>query len=401
MLTLDLLRAKIVGDEIRPVYLTISGGKKYLMAAETILKIHRQHVGSALGELNSALGQFTGGSADYKVYRGLAKVLEEFCEVGRPSEVDAEDLRMKVFEAAAAHRPIVRSPDLIFHTTAGDALDAISGEIGLAPDEIEKGLYADLKENQLLVSLDPLLDAVGLIERYNTALAQALLYRAIQMRVEVYDNYRQVFQFIKLARLMHTIERIDGGYLITLDGPLSLVTHTERYGVGMARLLPALLRCKRWQMEAVVNTSFAGHRIFKLGNWCGLTSHYTEQASFDSSAEEAFYEKFSRNKKSKWTIEREGGLLDLKGTVMIPDFAFRHPDGREVYLEIVGFWRPEYLEKKLEKIRRAGSAPLVLAVPAGMNCSFEDYDGPVVHYKTRLLLKDVLPAIESAYTNCA
>lgn len=396
MLTLDLLRSKIVGDEIRPVYLAVGGGTRYARVAERILGIYRDHVGKTAGELSESMAEFTGGAADYKIYRGLAKVLEEFCEFDRLADVDAEGLRMRVFAAAAARRPIVRTPDLLFHATARDVLADMSPEIGLAPDEIQTALYSDLKENQVLSSVDSSIDAVRLIDRYNTALAQALLYRAIQMRVEVFDSYRSVFQYIKLARLMHTIEPIEGGYQITLDGPLSLTTHTERYGLGMARLLPALLMAKRWRMQAVVNTSFAGHRIFNLDNTCALVSHYREQQPFDSSAEEAFFEKFAKTKKTKWTIEREGGVLDLKGTVMIPDFVFRHPDGRVVHLEIVGYWRPEYLAKKVEKIRRAAGEPLVLAVPDGLNCSMEDFDGPVIRYKTRLLLKDVLPAIEDA-----
>jgi uncharacterized protein len=30
-------------------------------------------------------------------------------------------------------------------------------------------------------------------------------------------------------------------------------------------------------------------------------------------------------------------IIDLKGTVFLPDFALRHPDGRTIYMEIVGF----------------------------------------------------------------
>lgn len=396
MLTLDLLRTRLVGDEIQPIYLTLTGGTKYIRAAEQILGIYKSHIGKTMGELTGALDEYIGAAADYKVYRGLAKALDEFCEVKRPMEIDAEELRQKVFTAAMAHSPVVRTTDLLFHTKAGDVIAAVSGEIGLTPEQIELALYSDLKENQVLSSVDESLDAAQLIERYNTALAQALLYRAVKMQVEVFDSYKQVLTHIKLARLMHSIKQIDGGYDISLDGPLSLTTHTERYGIGMARLLPALVTAKRWRMTAVVNTSFAGHRVFKLDQSCGLSSHYKEMKDFDSSAEEAFFAKFSRNKKTKWKIEREGGVLDLKGSVMIPDFVFRHPDGRVVYLEIVGFWTPQYLSNKLEKIHKAAGTPLVLAIPEALNCTVDDFEGPVVRYKSRLLMKDVLPAIEAA-----
>lgn len=396
MLTLELLRYRVQGDEIRPIFLTVSGGSKFSRAAQQIIDIYKDHIGKTLGELTEAVDDFIGASADYKVYRGLAKVLEEYCEMGRCTDIDPEDLRMRVFSAIGSHRPIVKTTDLIFHMTSRDALAAVSEEVGLAPDDIEKALYADLKDNQILISMEPEIDGIKLIQRYNTALAQALLYRAVQMRIELFDNYRQVFTHIKLARLMHMIEPIDGGYLVTLDGPLSLSTHTERYGIGMSRILPALLHTKRWRMQAVVNTSHAGHCIFRLDNSCGLTPHYTEQSQFDSSAEEAFFTKFKKNKKTKWQIEREGGLIDLKPTIMIPDFVFKHPDGRTVYLEIVGFWTPEYLEKKMDKVAQASDKAIVLAVPEALNCSLDDFTGPVIRYKGRLLMKDVLPALEEA-----
>jgi predicted nuclease of restriction endonuclease-like RecB superfamily len=63
-----------------------------------------------------------------------------------------------------------------------------------------------------------------------------------------------------------------------------------------------------------------------------------------------------------WTLEREVEVIDLKGTVFLPDFALRHPDRRTIYVEIVGFWYPNYLKRKLEKVRRAGLPDLILAV---------------------------------------
>jgi len=48
--------------------------------------------------------------------------------------------------------------------------------------------------------------------------------------------------------------------------------------------------------------------------------------------------------------------------VMIPDFTLRDRSGREVYLEIVGFWTPEYLSRKIAKVTAARLDNLILAV---------------------------------------
>lgn len=394
MLTLDLLRVRVKDDEIRPWYLTLTGGRRYVDIAQRLTEIFRAHIGRTAGELDEAVEEFIGSAQDFKTQRGLARILNEFTVFRKPSEVDAEELRMVLFSELAADRPLARKPDLVYTRTVDQALADVAPQIGLSVEEIDKALYADIAENQLIDSVEPTLDALRLIHRYNTALAQALLYRALGMVIEVFDSYRPVFKYIKLARLMHEIKTIPGGYRIYLDGPMSLFSNTERYGIGMAKLLPALLKAKKWRMEAVVNTSHWNRKIFRLDNTCGLQSHYKDEPVFDSTAEEAFFEKFARNKKSKWTVEREGSILDLGDTVMIPDFVFRHPDGREVHLEIVGFWTPEYLEKKLEKARRAGLKNLILAAPESLNCAVDSYEGPVLRYKTRLLLKDVLPMLE-------
>ena len=60
-------------------------------------------------------------------------------------------------------------------------------------------------------------------------------------------------------------------------------------------------------------------------------------------------------------------------SVVLPDFSVVHPDGRRAFLEIVGFWTPQYLAGKREKLRRARLPNLILAVSEKLNCSQEDF----------------------------
>lgn len=393
MLTLDLLRFRTQGDAVIPTYLAPGG--KYLEVAEQIVAAFRSSVGGTVGQLEESLDEMSGTAVDYKVYRGLAKLMDGYVTTEPPSDLDAHELRMAVFEAAARDRPIVRTSDLLFEKTASDMLDRVADERGIPRDKLELSLYADLKENQIIRDLDASVNGVELIERYNTALAQAMLYRATRMIIDVGDSYRTVFKYIKLARLMHSIRAYEGGYRIDIDGPLTLFSNVERYGIAMAKLLPAVLKCENWRLAAKVNVG-GEEKLFRLSPSSGLKSHYRDEPVFDSAPEEAFYKRFSRNKKSKWRIEREGSILDLKDTVLIPDFVFTHADGRVVHLEIVGFWTPEYLEKKLDKLSRVRDAAVVVAAPESLNCSADRLPDNVIRYKSRLLIKDVLPALESA-----
>ncbi|HEX2909462.1 MAG TPA: DUF790 family protein [Chloroflexia bacterium] len=63
-----------------------------------------------------------------------------------------------------------------------------------------------------------------------------------------------------------------------------------------------------------------------------------------------------------WVIKREDRIIPVFDTVMIPDFAFQHRDGRRALLEIVGFWERSYLERKIAKLNRAGRRDLIVLV---------------------------------------
>ena len=86
-----------------------------------------------------------------------------------------------------------------------------------------------------------------LLHRYNLAQAQGVLYRASSVTITAYRNdpgeYKLLFRYLKLFGLMTYIEGdADHGFTLTIDGPTSLFKPSTRYGLALAKLLPALLR---------------------------------------------------------------------------------------------------------------------------------------------------------------
>ncbi|MFW5905029.1 MAG: DUF790 family protein, partial [bacterium] len=77
--------------------------------------------------------------------------------------------------------------------------------------------------------------------------------------------------------------------------------------------------------------------------------------------QEEFAEKLGEGRDG-WTLVREGTPVDLGEELLLPDFTLRHEDGREALVEIVGFWTPEYLEKKVRRVAAAGRDDLLLVV---------------------------------------
>lgn len=400
MLTSDLLQTRSEGPYLYPRYIKIDA-PRFVKTAEELIALYADHEGKTRRELTDALNRYAEDSTEYRIQRGLAKLLsDDRCEFIERSVVPPAEVRQRLFALARENHPVVLHPDLIHPVTKDELLSEAAREYKTEPEHIAWALYADLTENHILTRFDPPTPE-WLLQRYNVALAQALLYRCIGMKLSVFRNipsrYKQLFKFIKFYQLMHTIQGdLDSGYEILLDGPFSLFRLSQKYGLQLAVFLPALLLCTRWKMEAEIAMPDGNRRFFPLDESAGLVSHYRDSTMYDSLLERTFAERFVTID-SGWEIEREVAIINLKETVFIPDFAFRHADGRTALLEIVGFWRPDYLEKKFMKLRRSGRTDMVVAVSADLNVGEEDIKdvpGSVFFFKNRINPREVIARLE-------
>jgi predicted nuclease of restriction endonuclease-like RecB superfamily len=367
MLTKDLLRYRIDAGQIQPAFLN-PGSPRYVQAARELIVIFNNHLGATKAELEEALEKYASSRTDYRILRGLAKVLMSFAEFDEPKP-DAAKLRSAVFERAANVWPVGRRKSSPLDMDRLSVLEEVAGETNRPVAQLEEALYADLPERRRLIHWSAPCEPEAVIARYNMELARGLLYWAERLTIDIEDSYQDVFRYIKLCRLMHTIMRRERGYRIELDGPLSLLRGTLRYGLKMAVFLPALALCRTWRMEAVV-VKGGEHLIFRLDDQNKLVSHFRRFPLFDSQLERDFaadFQKAFERHSHDWQLTRADAVISLeRNEVMIPDFTLRNPnaaDGREIHLEIVGFWTPEYLSKKIAKATAAGaSGNLILAV---------------------------------------
>lgn len=403
MLTSELLIYRIQAGLVVPR--ALSKTKTDLERAANVIELFTAFHGSTRGELDDALREDEGESTDYRVRRGLAHLLySERCEFTTQAVADPEALRERVFKASALERPTLETTPILLESIAFDLSNELGREVSSA--DLEKSLYADLRENQVIAfeTVSP----EWLIERYNLAQAQGVLYRASELVITAHRNdpgeYKLLWRYLKLFGLMHRVSGdVDAGYTIVLDGPASLFKPSTRYGIAFAKFLPALLHTSRWSLEALIHPKNAfgdgpDEARFQLDSSTTLKSHYARGRVFDSILEHGFAERFKKTK-TDWSLEREVDLIDLGGTVMIPDFRLVHPDGRSVSLEIVGFWRPDYLARKFDKIRRSGRRDLVVAVSSKLNLGetakkLEGIEDQIVFFKGVLEPKAVLEVAE-------
>src|SRR5204863_234995 len=73
----------------------------------------------------------------------------------------------------------------------------------------------------------------------------------VTIRHEPPQRYRQLLRLVKFHRLVCDVEPLAGeAYCLRLDGPLSLFSATQKYGLQLALFLPAILQCKDFELRA-------------------------------------------------------------------------------------------------------------------------------------------------------
>ncbi len=400
MLPSDLLIHRYNGEEIIPKKLELSS--KMLGLASEIIELFAGCQGEKRAELDDRLLALEGEATNYRVKRGLAHLLTNgFCEFETISPLDPPLLRERAFALSAKHVPSLSTTESLLSGLAAILSEELAKDIHIT--QVKEGLYADLRENAILTSFDAP-SAEALLHRYNLSQVQGILYRAKEIVITAHRNvpgeYKQLFRYLKLFGLMAYIEGdVDHGFSITIDGPASLFGSSTRYGTDIAKFLPALLNVTKWDMQANLiprqlydGTPAAAN--FNINSECGLVSHYKKAKEYDSMIEEAFAKRW-QSTKTDWILEREVELLPIPGSVMVPDFRFVHPDGRDFVFEIVGYWRPEYLKKKFAQVAKSGINNMILAISNRLNLEkagvkVENVMADIVWFKEKILPKDVL-----------
>jgi predicted nuclease of restriction endonuclease-like RecB superfamily len=367
MLTADLAMSYRRGNRISPRYLQ-SDDPRHLQTAADLALIVEQHRGRRRAELERALDEYIGVGTDYKILRGLIKLLTDRCEFETAGAKDPAEIRRALFTKAAAHHPVVADDQLRQRLIAEAA-----AELECSPEEVMAGLYADLSGNQRLVAFEEM-SAEDLLDRYNLAQAQALLYRCSEMRLRIEPQEpgvtRRLFAEIKAFRLIHAIRgNPASGYDAQLSGPVSIFHRSQRYGVQMAVFLPALLLYPGWRMRAEIGTK-TGVAFFELDSkQKHLRSHYVADDLRPQNLQIAkLLEDFGKLD-GEWSAQLSQEVIDLGESAFVPDLVFTRDGDEPIYLELLGYWTPRSLNERLKEFERAGFGNYAIAASEEMRCS--------------------------------
>jgi predicted nuclease of restriction endonuclease-like RecB superfamily len=403
MLTLQLLRVRTRSGAIFPLFCTkeedIELAKKIIQELEQTWKNKEKK--AVLEDRISAIEESDAGS-DYKLVRGLYALLERRCTFkSRDSNSDNDGETSSTSTIPIIDPPRIRKAVFEESSKRGFALtelermeiaDSVASRLHLSShDVVLKTMWSDLDDNLILDYFDAI-DPEALIGWYNLSLMQTLLFNCTKLDFYISGglNWKRVLRTVKRLGLMYYLQQPqqqqENRIICSLEGPLSLFKLTDRYGTLLAKLLPSIIFSSdkkressgdggEWHLDAwIVRKTMDGRKIyeFKISKneipelmtdpyssfppssitqkeVAGSSSLYNDYNIFDSAVEEKFAKRFEQAE-TGWRLTREPDPLVLSnGGAFIPDFMFEKYDKR-VYLEIVGFWTKEYLERKLQKL---------------------------------------------------
>jgi predicted nuclease of restriction endonuclease-like RecB superfamily len=369
----------------------------YPALGEELLDLFRGGIGQTRGWLAGQVSLIMEADLDCPDRRARAfyKLMEDASTFDASARKDAQKLRAQVMDMAAPYHPLRRTCDGLWGKDEAWVKALIANKLKRPWPDIEAGLFADLQECHPLLSFKGYPDAAALLNRYNVAQAQALLYFCKRLTVEAREDFKRILRYSKLARLMHRITSLGvGHYLFEFTGPASTMRETSRYGPQMAQFLPSLLRCQNWSMKAeLVLPHVRGIRRFELSPADRLMPRWPETSEYDSTIESGLALKWGEERQSGWLLRREDEVFWRHQQTFTPDFSLTHEDGRRVFLEIAGFWTPEYIKHKRDILAAFRDERIILAVPSGKKEHYTDLGIRIIPYKTSLSPKAVLEAI--------
>ncbi|QLH84443.1 DUF790 family protein [Halosimplex pelagicum] len=384
MLTKDLLRVSRAGGGFHPQFV---GDERRDLAAR-VLGVYQGHVDRTRADLDDALTDLEREADDFKLVRGFAKLLDREARFEVRAAVEPRRARDAAFAASEAVGVVTADDRERALRRAADRLDA-------DPDDVADSLYADLDDREILAEIDPRWGPAELVDQYNLSLAQTALFDATEVRVRSSDP-KALVSAVKRLRLMYEVRKTDAGREVVVTGPDTLFRSTRRYGTRFARLLRTVAKADEWTLTATVDDRGTEREMTLTDADVSVPGvEPVTDVSYDSGIEAEFATRFE-SLDLDWDLVREPEPLEAGASVAIPDFAFdyRHADFR-VFFEIMGFWTPEYVEKKLSQLEAIDDVELLVAVDESLGAgeAVEARDHRAIPYSGTVRLKDVRDAL--------
>jgi predicted nuclease of restriction endonuclease-like RecB superfamily len=317
----------------------------------------------------------------------------ELAELHRQGISSLEDFRLWFWRFVQE-----RCGGFMLRSNRQQVLAKSSEVLHLQAGTLDRLLTAHREEYMLLRRRNGCPSAQDLLGAYNFAVLETLLFNAESVVVTLSGGSlgsaaRALLRLTKRFGVLVDMEQVGGGLRATIVGPRVFFARASPFGWNIAQVLLQLMEEPLQQNVQVVDLAIDvilrdRHYVVrlppnKLPPLFPRRESRSEESFFDSKVEEQFYWSWRSNKFRGWEIVREPDALMVGNMLIIPDFALVKGD-RKVLVEIIGYWREEYTERKraqLEALKRQGLTNFILLVDKKHQQAFAKSVYPTFYFR--------------------
>ncbi len=282
-------------------------------------------------------------------------------------------------------------------------MSAVASKLGIAFDQLERALFADLSDERVMNALPEGLDAPRLAIESNLGIVGSLVARASEVKLRAFGGVEALARHARDRGLICRAEALPPrgeleGLSLSLSGPFSIFRHTEVYGRALASLVPRLAWCDSYELsaECVLEPTSPPYSLRVTSAAPLGLGRDLERASLP--LEERFQRDFARRAR-EFELSSDPAPISAGGSLFFPHFELRRRGAPEdaYFLEFIGFWTRASLEERLASLRAAGVERLLLCVDDARACDQGEPapDPRVVRFRKRLEPERLLQALSS------
>ncbi len=356
MLTKDLIRARTYRGELKPQFIDTSN-EELLSLASKFITLYDAEQNASRTEINEGVMGLVNSHRDIKLAKGLNKLILDRCEFSHAEE-NQREFRKELFGFTTE---LLKTPQSFV-----DFDKAVKSKFNQQSPHLVD-VYSDHPECERLIQMKPI-TAEKLLERYNVSLVQSLLIQSNSVTVLLdepdTEKLRRLFHYLKFFRLLAEIKydpKIKNRLELTIAGPGKVLENISKYGMQLASFFPALINMNLWSITAEVKYSNKLHSL-NLDQSSDLHSHYKNFLTYAPEEIKIFRKEF--NKKAKeWKISDRTPFVKLSdGSLIFPDFYFRHSSGKVFALELFHRWHHTALLVRAAKTELLQKSNLIIGI---------------------------------------
>lgn len=332
---------RIVKSKISPFKLATN--QQNLNLIQQMIELTENSVGERITEIEESLHYLARQIWQPKIIQAIVKLLLDKGDYNKDEEQQAADLREKVFnESAIFWSSFSKKPKL--ETIPKIILQNINVSENNKKWKLDNDnwIYNDLKMNQKLIKFNSIL-AKDFIDWFNLCMVKAVLLQAKKIDLNFFsyqENLRKFMQSIRFFGLLFDVKKESDNFIITINGPESILESSRSYGIHFSNLFSALLLLKdSWKLESEIYLANRKQTYqLSIKPTDGYKNFYQPKNSLRKDTIKNFISKWNKEnftQKAELVLQ----IFQLKNNhYLLPDFAIKSKTNKYFYFEWLNYY---------------------------------------------------------------